>query len=84
MLSSPELTKDMVPLPGLKDSDFNFHDISSKRYLLDEIVRPIVLYRFEVWGPSLLRVDWDITKRVQALLLKHIIHCKWIVPQPII
>jgi hypothetical protein len=51
----------------------HFQDISSKMSLMDSLIRPIVLYGSEIWGPSLLEFDWASTERVQTLLLRRII-----------
>ena len=52
--------------------------------LLNTLIRPIVLYGAEIWGPSLLESDWASVERVQILLLRRIIKCKQIVLQHII
>lgn len=52
--------------------------------LMDNLIRPTVLYGLEVWGPSLLELDWAMIERVRALMLRYIIRCKRIVPQAIV
>lgn len=62
----------------------DFQDISSKMHLMDSLIQPTMLYGFEVWGPSMLEVDWASSERVQTLLLWRIIRCKQTIPQHII
>jgi len=50
---------------------------------MEVIIRPMVLYTSEIWVLSLIQTDWEPTKS-SNLLLKHIIRCKRVVPQPII
>jgi hypothetical protein len=50
---------------------------------MDTLVRPTVLYGFEVWELGLLESDWSLTERVQ-IILHHIIRCKHIIRQPIV
>jgi hypothetical protein len=61
-----------------------FQDISFKLYLMEAIIKPTILYGSKILGPSLLQTDWARLEGVQTLLLKQIIHCKWMVPQTII
>jgi hypothetical protein len=35
---------------------------------MEAIIKPIVLNGFEIWGPSLLQIDWARLERVQTLL----------------
>ena len=51
---------------------------------MDSLIRPIVLYGLEIWGPSLLELDWASIERVQTLLLCRIIRYKQTVPHHII
>ena len=53
-------------------------------YFIDTFVQPTILYSFKVKGIGLLEFDWACVKKVQTLLLQHIIKCKQTTPQPII
>lgn len=33
-------------------------------HLLDMIIKPIVIYGFEVWGTSLLQIDWVQVRQI--------------------
>ena len=52
--------------------------------LVDNLIISTVLYGLEVWGPSLLELDWAMIERVRALMLHYIIRCKRIVSQAIV
>ena len=52
--------------------------------LMATLIRPIVLYGSEIWGPSLLKSDWALAERVQIVLFRRIIRCKQTIPQHII
>lgn len=51
---------------------------------MDTLICPTVLYSSEIWGPSLLELDWVSAERVQTLLLRRLIRCKQTVPEHII
>jgi hypothetical protein len=52
--------------------------------LMDTLVRPTVLYGFEVWGDGLLESDLSSINRVKIILLRCIIKCKQTIPQPVV
>jgi len=82
----PRINKGYESLALLKRQCFRHHfqDISSKMSLLDSLLRPTILQGSEVWGPSLLELDWTLVERVWVLLLQCINRCEQIVPRHVI
>lgn len=55
-----------------------------KMNFFDALVKLMVAYGFEIWGPILGPIEWSCVKRIQSLFLWRFIQCKSMVPHFII